>query len=78
MSAIILDNTMLTKLLNVTGTVDLCDAAGHVVGHFVPAFDPNDYEGLEPPFSAEELRQIKASGGGRSLAEILKDLENRA
>ena len=77
-SQIILDNTMLTKLLHVNGIVDLCDADGRVVGRFVPAFDPKEYENLEPPVTAEELKQIKAQRGGRTLAEIMADLEKRA
>jgi len=36
---------------------------------------PSLYEGVEVPVSEEELDQIEREGGGRSLAEIMADLE---
>jgi hypothetical protein len=74
MSQIVIDAAILQRLQQVQTTVELVDPAGKVVGHFVPATSPPE----EPYISEEELQRREAEGGGRSLAEILADLEKRA
>jgi len=58
--------------------VEICDESGNVLGYFSPKGDRSLYEGIEVPISEEELDRREKEGGGRTLAEILADLENRA
>ena len=76
MSRIIVDAALLSKLVGVHQPVELCDEAGRLVGRFTPAIvlPPS---ALEPRVTEEELRRRLAAGGGRTLAEILADLEGR-
>ena len=58
--------------------IEICDASGRVVGHFLLA---SDYQKLlcaaaeaACPYSEEELEQLRQQSGGRSLAEIWNSL----
>jgi len=62
------------KLLTLTHAVDLCDAQGHVVGRYTPT---GRFAGMEPKVSDDELDRRERQGGGRTLAEIVADLEKR-
>ncbi len=73
MSAIIVDGPLSAELLAVPDSVELRDAGGRVLGYFTPA-RPGD---LEPDVSEAELERRFAAGGGRPLADILRDLERR-
>lgn len=53
------------------------DAQGNQLGYFFPTGGPR-YEGYECPLSEAELSEIERQGGGRPLAEILRDLDQRA
>jgi hypothetical protein len=46
-----------------------------VVGHFNPPEDHSQYSELEPQISEDELDGRERIRGGRSLTEILIDLE---
>lgn len=74
MTQLMVDPTTLEQLRHAQTTVAVVDAAGKVVGHFVPATPA----GREPTISKEELRRREQRGGGRPLAQILADLESRA
>jgi hypothetical protein len=74
MPRVILDPTILAHLINIKETVELCDPDGHIVGQFTPTPDPRGCEWGRPPLSDEELAARKREGG-RSLAEIMADLE---
>jgi hypothetical protein len=76
MDRIILDQTIWSILRKATDDAELCDAAGRVVGYFTPSTDPALYAGVESPTSPDELLRRKQEGGGRPLADILRDLEN--
>jgi hypothetical protein len=78
MTRLIVDSATLTKLRDARQTLELCDDLGRVVGHFVPTLDPSQCSTLEPQVSEEELDRRERFGGGRSLAEILADLEKRS
>jgi hypothetical protein len=78
MTKVIVDPLTSAKLINVQGLLELCDESGKVLGRFIPAVDPSLYEMLDPGVSEEELDRREREGGGRSLREILADLENRA
>ena len=77
MSRVTLDITLLTKLQNAGETLELCDNAGRVLGHFVPALAASPAADLEPRISEEEMDRRERAGGGRSLKAILADLERR-
>ena len=75
MTQLILDPAVLDKLASVQGTVQLCYPDGRVVGNFVPArTEPARWQ--RPPVSDEELAERKRESG-RTLAEILADLEKQ-
>ncbi len=79
MNRVIVDPTTLNQLRSARQILELCDDSGQVVGHFVPIVDRSAYEGLEPQISEEELdRRMRTETGGRSLADILADLEKKA
>ena len=75
MQKIIADSELPQKLQKVMHPVEVVDHTGRVLGVFKP--DLSQYEGLEPDISEEELDRIAREGGGRTLAEILADLEKR-
>jgi hypothetical protein len=72
MNIVIRDPETLAQIQSVTTAAELRDAAGHRIGLFTP------YRANEPQLSEEEWRRIEQEPGGRSLAEILADLEKRA
>lgn len=78
MIQVTVDTVLRTKLHNLTQALELCDESGRVLGRFSPTLDLSQYEGLEPQISEEELQRREREGGGRSLADIIADLEKRA
>lgn len=82
MSSVILDSRVLETLRQLGGRVEIRDEAGQLAGYFTPpsdhpaGFDP--YRDVEVPFTDEDLDRFEAESGGRSLDEILKDLERRS
>jgi hypothetical protein len=78
MSRITLDGPAVTKLASLLQPVDVCDETGRVLGRFTPAIDPEKRKAMEPRVSEDELRRRQQAGGGRTLAEIMVDLEKRA
>lgn len=78
MVQITIDAAMREKLRAAREEVRLVDEQGVFVGTFRPIDVPPYDQSLIPPISEEELRRRAAAPGGRSLAEILRDLEDRA
>jgi ATP-dependent RNA circularization protein (DNA/RNA ligase family) len=78
MSELTVDSATLTKLRQVNERVEIRDEAGELIGYFTPRVDRLLYESVEIPVSEEELRRRAQKGGGRTLVEILADLEPRA
>jgi hypothetical protein len=74
MSKLTLDADLRRRLNGLTEPVEVCDEAGHTVGHFLPAdlYQELFYTALaaESPHSKEELKRRHRETGGRSLAEI--------
>jgi hypothetical protein len=66
------------KFAGLTERVAVYDASGRTLGYFTPSASPSLYEGVEIPISDAELERISNEGGGRTLAEILADLEKRS
>jgi hypothetical protein len=58
--------------------LELCDAGGRVIGHFIPITESAGYEGVDSPTPAAELDRRRREENGRPLAEILRDLRARS
>ena len=76
MSILILDETTLAKLEAADGPIELCARDGRRVGFFTPS-KPMQYR-LEPQISEEEMSRREQRRDGRTLAEIMADLEKRS
>jgi hypothetical protein len=76
MTQVTLDTATLAKLV-IGPSVEVCDASGKVVGVFTPAKESSTVDGWDLPVSREEIEQARLEPGGRSLDEILHDLEGR-
>ncbi|MFM8497889.1 MAG: hypothetical protein ACKOEM_20560 [Planctomycetia bacterium] len=72
-----IDKGLEDKLLQENEPLDLCDAGGRVIGHFIPAASASRYQGVESPTPAAELDRRSRHESGRPLAEILRDLQDR-
>lgn len=72
-----LDSETCRRLGEATQTVELCDDAGRVIGVFLPevAVRGRPPEGLQLPLTADEIERRRAWRSGRTLDEILRDLE---
>lgn len=75
MSIIIVHDPLTSKLAAADAPVELCAADGRVLGYFTPAKEKR--LNLDPGISDEEISRRLAEGGGRPLADILRDLEKR-
>ncbi|MEI6636141.1 MAG: hypothetical protein WCO99_06215 [Planctomycetota bacterium] len=72
-----IDKVLEAKLLGEAEPLELCDAGGRVIGHFIPVADASRYAGVEVPTPSEELDRRSREEIGRPLAEILRDLQDR-
>jgi hypothetical protein len=79
MTPVILTPELRQLLPNLGQPLVFLDERGNCLGRFTPSSpDPALYENLEPPISQEEIRERMKDNTGRTLAEILADLERRA
>lgn len=72
MTTVKVDATTRLKLHNLNEALELIDEFGQVFGHFVPVAKPAS---REPQISEQEIARRLRQGGGRTLPEILADLE---
>jgi hypothetical protein len=78
MSGMTLDATSSDRLRTVKEPIELFDHQGLPLGTFTP-FDRQGLDRkVEVPYTDEEIRRLKDQQGGRTLAEILADLEKRS
>jgi hypothetical protein len=76
MTRIIVNETLRNTLHDFSEPLELCDDSGRVLARLLPALDHSRYEGLEPPFTPEELRRRKQDKGKTyTTAEVLAHLE---
>jgi hypothetical protein len=77
MTKILVDETLRTKLQNLTQPLELCDEAGHVLGRFEPVLDPALYDLEPPPMTEEDLERIRQQKFGKTYttAEVIAYLE---
>jgi hypothetical protein len=78
MSRITLDSNVADQLRKLKGPVELLDSVGNALGTFMPVDDKERLSEVRIPFTLEELRQFENEPGGRTLNEILADLEKRS
>ena len=78
MPELILDPTTSNQLRQFQEPVELRDPRGLPLGTFTPFDERRLYRETEIPFTTEELKRFAAEPGGRTLAEILADLENQS
>jgi hypothetical protein len=76
MPMLIVPDPFTSKLAAADGPVELVAADGRRLGYFSPG-PPKQYR-LDPPGTPEEWEREFQAGGGRPLADILRDLEKRA
>jgi hypothetical protein len=77
MNQIVIDDSASKLLCGAQVPCVLFNPAGRKLGYFTPALDPAEYDNFEPPISDEELRAAANEQGGRTLSDILADLEGR-
>jgi hypothetical protein len=77
MNSITVDQATQAKLDKLDRAAALFDEAGHLLGYFTPAEDCFTYKGIKAPITNEELDRRSKSVGGRTLSEIMADLERR-
>src|SRR5437879_2297313 len=75
MSRLTLDPTTAALANQATDVMEVCDTSGRLLGHFLPVAAPVDYAALDMPISDEELDRRERTEGGRSLKDMLADLE---
>jgi len=72
------DKVLEAKLRGEAEPLELCDAGGRVIGHFIPIAEPSRYAGIKSPTPATELDRRRREETGRPLAEILHDLHGHS
>jgi hypothetical protein len=78
MSGLTLDAASSERLRTVREPIELFDHQGLPLGTFTPVDKKGRVRGMEVPYTDEEIRGLKDQHGGRTLAEILADLEGRS
>jgi hypothetical protein len=76
MSIVITDKSVVEQLSQASGTVEVRDASGNLLGTFAPPSGKLP-AGVSSPFTTEDLARRRLEPDGRSLSEILGDLEQR-
>jgi hypothetical protein len=78
MGKLTLDAELRAKLNGLNEELEICDEAGRIVGHFVPAeiYQQLRYRQAEDryPYTPAERQAHAHQAGGRSLQEIWKSL----
>lgn len=75
MTKVILDPCTRTQLHDLKEPLQFVDESGRLLGVFTPSVDPTL---LEPRIDEQEIQRRLTLGGGRPLADILRDLEKRS
>jgi hypothetical protein len=77
MRRITLDQSLRAKISDLEEQAEICDENGSIVGYYVPANWHGEmlYAWARDQFTDDELQSARQQKGGRSLVEILADLE---
>jgi hypothetical protein len=76
MSIIIVHDPLKKALAAADAPLEVCSADGRLLGYFTPAKERK--LNLDPGISDAEIERRLAAGGGRPLADSLRDLEKRS
>ncbi len=71
MSRITLERSATARLRDLREETELCDEAGVLLGRFFPEIK------IKSPYTSAQLDDFEKDLSGRSLAEILRDLEKQ-
>jgi hypothetical protein len=77
MNRVLVDPITRARLESAHQKVEMYDDSGRILGHFLPLEAGSPDERKEPQISDEEIERRLRQGGGRSLLEIMADLEKR-
>jgi hypothetical protein len=77
MQHIIVEPGVSVKLRDLREPAVICDETGRAMGYYSPTGVPQS-GGLQSPHSTAELLRRAREGGGRTLDEIIADLEGAA
>ena len=77
MSITITDPALLNQLASISGSIDVCGPDGRVLGTFAARSFGQPPPGYTFPIADDELERRRQETTGRSLDEILKDLEHK-
>jgi hypothetical protein len=77
MSIVVTDPALVQQLREAAGSIEVHDSSGNLLGTFAPPYG-NLPPGVRSPFTAAEIERRRQEPDGRSLAEILGDLEKRS
>ncbi|MFV2067939.1 MAG: hypothetical protein ACC645_13280 [Pirellulales bacterium] len=72
MNRITVNDALRSQLDGIDQPVEVCDAAGQTLGHFVPTAAYDAFDGC--PYSTDQLDRMRGEESGRPLAEIWKSL----
>jgi len=75
MDSVNLDPAVMAQLEKFTLGVTVCDNSGQAKGVYIPFEDPKVYQDFKFSVSTDELRRRAKESTGRSLDEIMNDLE---
>jgi hypothetical protein len=75
MTRIVVESPTSQALREVKAPVELFDEYGLPLGVFTPVDNKELYRHVEIPYTTEELKRLAEQEGGRTLKEILADLE---
>jgi hypothetical protein len=72
-----IDDSLRLKLDECRYPAEVCDAAGRILGVYLPAEHPDKrwYDWARGQHSEEELERLANEPGGKTLAEILESLQ---
>ncbi len=76
MTKVSVDSTLRARLHDLDEVLELCDESGQTLGYFHPVVHVSSSQKATDlsPFSEEEIRRRQQDRTGRSLGEILEDL----
>lgn len=79
MTPVIVTPELRSLLPSLGQPLEFRDEEGHLLGCYTPTkVDAAFYASLDPGITDEEIQRRIKEGGGRTLAEILADLEQRS
>ena len=76
MTSITLPDAILSQIKPGERAIEVCDTSGRRLGYFAPLATADDYLNARSAVSEDELDRRSLAGGGRPLADILRDLES--